>query len=356
MTNKNAPYRPGLAAIAAVLALSSTPVIAQVALPADPAAPAPAAPAPAPAMTPAPAEPQAPVQTVQSVPATPALPDIPVNDTTSAKAPAHTTVARTEAPSAPRRSAVTEQRPAAPAPAAKVAEPNVAPIVTPAPERAAPPTSERQITPTDTARTTTPENAAPATVARDGADGSNYAGWAVLGGGLLLVAGGAAFALSRRPKRRDEVVEYDTADAVAVHPAPLPAAPAMAMREPRHDLVPPRAAPASVVASTAMKQRQPQPVALDRDYAEMPADDRRTALEAMVAEAPSDANPFHSRRNRLRRASFLLRTGQAAPRQGEYVVTEDRVPEAAAASTDRWSEMRFQGRQKTNISWRPARR
>jgi len=63
MIKNTIPHRSGLAAIAAVLALSSTPVFAQIALPADPVA---SAPAPASPMTPAapPVAAQAPVAQV----------------------------------------------------------------------------------------------------------------------------------------------------------------------------------------------------------------------------------------------------------------------------------------------------
>ncbi|HEX7874927.1 MAG TPA: hypothetical protein VF475_18590 [Sphingobium sp.] len=192
--------------------------------------------------------------------------------------------------------------------------------------------------------TATPAPAEPQVSAQQPAapDGANYANWILLGGGLLLVGGGAAFALTRRPKRRAETDTYVTTDADArvVAAAPI-VVPERALSRPVHDPVPQRPVSASQV------QRTVQPAVWQ------PVGDRRAALEAMIAEQPSEANPFHARRNRLRRADFLLRTGQAGPRQGEYRVTEERQPEPVGA-TDRWSEMRFRGKENTRVSWKPV--
>ncbi|MFT3967788.1 MAG: hypothetical protein QM690_18095 [Sphingobium sp.] len=352
MIEKNAPYHPGLAAIAAVLALSATPVIAQVTLPADPAPASPVAASPAAPSVPAPAAaapaPAAPIQTVQSVPVTPKLPDIAVPET---NAPRAATAARTTARAAesalaeptrsPARSAEASPRAATPAP---MAERQAAPAPAAAPAMA----------PAESAATEAPSPAvaAPPAETRASSEDMGYAGWMLLGGGLLLVAGGAAFALSRRPKRREEADGHVAAWAsmapspVAAGTASAAAAPAQTVtRAPVHDPVPPRRA---VMA--------PHRIAQTAGHGELAPDQRKAVLEAMVAEAPSEANPFHSRRNRLRRADFLLRTGQAEPRHGEYVVREERQPEMAGAQADRWSEMRFQGRQKTSVNWKPARR
>ncbi|HEX7857104.1 MAG TPA: hypothetical protein VF503_25765 [Sphingobium sp.] len=352
MIDKNASYRPGLAAIAAVLALSSTPVMAQVALPADPAETiAPAAPAAVPA---APVQ-VAPVQTVQTVPATPSLPDIAVPEA----APKASNVAtRNRTPERSGRStrsvaarATAEPRTASPAstpehmpvaigPTAPVSHP----IVTPA-ESVVPEQAEPAPVAISTSARTTPE--------------TDYAGWALLGGGLLLVAGGAVFALSRGSRRSPVRDGYGAADEdlFTVTPAPiLPTAPMIArpvMGQPSHDRVPER--DAAPVAATSVELRKVRPVAMNHDYAELAPSDRSAVLEAMVAEAPSEANPFRSRRNRLRRADFLLRTGQVTPRQGASGATEERELEPVGVR-DRWSEMRFQGIQKTRISWKSARR
>lgn len=331
MIKNTNPHRPGLTAIAVVMALSSTSALAQVTLPADPAAPAlPSVTSAAPAVQ-APAAP-APVQTVQSIPATPVLPDLPVDAAAPApKAAApvsHRMATRAETPKV---SPPAEARavPAAPAAIADAAPAPVQPAVTPVDAAPAPMATTPVVTPVETA----------APMPANDTGNPDYAAWALLGGGTFLVMSGAAFALTRRPKRRDEEAAYraDEASAtvaiVAVHPAPLPAA-----------MVREKVAPAPVRAEPA----------LTRDYADATPDARRNALEALVAEAPSEANPFHSRRNRLRRADFLLRTGQAEPRQGEYAVTEESAA-ATAAQKDRWSEMRFQGGQKARINWRPFR-
>ncbi len=72
----------------------------------------------------------------------------------------------------------------------------------------------------------------------------------------------------------------------------------------------------------------------------------------MIAEEPSEANPFHSRRNRLRRADFLLRTGQVADSD---VVTAPRTQQEPSIVSDRWSESRFGTRQNARVSWKPSR-
>lgn len=327
MIDTTTPYRPGLAAIAAVLALSSTPLMAQVALPDAPADPAASAPAPVAPAAPVQAAPvQAPVQTVQSVPVTPKLPDIAVPaESAAASAPAPR-AERPAARTAVKVSAPVERVAAAPAPAA------AKPV---APKMSSETVSPAQIDPV----TPAPVSATKVQPATSGGmdDAMGYAGWVLLGGGLLLVAGGATFAMTRRPKRRDEVYA-DTDDMVttsAVTPVPT-FAPVAA--------TPFVAEPVAPVAAPVVRQ----PVAAREVVADLPLDDRRAALEAMVAEAPSEANPFHSRRNRLRRADYLLRTGQVQP--------EAAVAEETAPARDRWSEMSFGGKRASRFSWKPATR
>ncbi|HEX7822902.1 MAG TPA: hypothetical protein VF463_20075 [Sphingobium sp.] len=166
-------------------------------------------------------------------------------------------------------------------------------------------------------------------------DNMGYAGWVLLGGGLLIVAGGAAFAMTRRPKRREEVAAY------SVPVAPILPAPPMA-RQPETFTAPHVGREEPHRASIA----SPGPTAHGGIH-----EDRHAVLEALVAEAPSQANPFHSRRNRLRRADFLLRTGQV---QEQTSANMRHAYEEPTLVSDRWSEMRMGGKQNARVSWKPA--
>lgn len=179
-----------------------------------------------------------------------------------------------------------------------------------------------------------PVAAAPAertTVQPASASGMDYAGWVLLGGGLLLVGGGAAFAMSRKPRRRSEAY---TAPEQTVSVEPVAAAPA----------------PFAPVSPEPVGVRAP--VTARHDPVVMRGDTHQAALEALIAEAPSAANPFHSRRNRLRRANFLLRTGQATPTG----MADTATTQEAVTQRDRWTEMSFGGQRAARVSWRPATR
>jgi hypothetical protein len=339
------PYRPGLAAIAAVLALSSTPLLAQVALPdvsaRDTSPPVTAAPVPV-----ASAPVQAPVQTVQSLPPTaPALPNIAVDDT-----PATVTRAAPVERSAPRTAVRAPVREVAPLQRATPPQPT--PASQPAVARQAN-TVHREaadirsdVNAMRAGASNEPVATTPISEQRASAS-MDYASLALLGGGLLLVAGGVTFAMSRKPKRREQV--YDEVLDASVGPVATPFVPSVTS-PPMTPVV------AEPVAPVIAHVREPAPVrqpafAAER-HRDVPVDERHAALEAMIAEAPSEANPFHSRRNRLRRADFLLRTGQVQP---------DSVPvaarnEEAMPARDRWSEMSFGGKRATRVNWRPATR
>lgn len=301
----------------------------------------------------APAQPAttAPVQTVQSLPPTaPPLPDIAVDESAAPAPRAERTPVRSAA-----RSAAVKATSAAPTAARITAAKQAAASEAPAPVAERTPA---EAVPPPMAQV--PPVAAPAPVAQvaqvtpaASSDGMDYAGWALIGGGLLLVAGGAAFALRRRPRRDEEAYDeiYAASEPVEVVPAaPVPLTPAMATRpavaEPKLTVedpvveTPRRAAP-------VMEQVQRRPVA-----APVAIDDRRAALEAMIAEAPSEANPFHSRRNRLRRADFLLRTGQARPEE-VLAPAPATAAEAAAPARDRWTEMSFGSKRASRINWKP---
>ena len=337
MIDINTLHRPGLSAIAAFLALSSTPLIAQIALPADPAA----APPVAATMAAPPAPTTAPVATVQSVPETPRLPDIAATETAAAPAtveraarePATQRQARI-APAAKPASTGNVAREAA-APAERAGAAPSAPTMNSDAARAGM-TADQAMADRTAPAAAAPESSAPV-AERQADNGTGPAGWALLGGGLLLVLGGAAFALRRRPARDVENNDYaaveDGVNSFATVPA---AAPAPAMN----------AAPSSRAPVAQPAMVAPRASA---------SGDHHDVLEAMVAEAPSEANPFRSRRNRLRRAEFLLRTGQAEARQADYGSLAQSQTQGASTRSDRWSEMRFPGEQKARVSWKPVR-
>lgn len=102
---------------------------------------------------------------------------------------------------------------------------------------------------------------------------------ALAGGGVLLLGLGGLALLKRR---RDDALE-SVGDVVAMAPLAMPTTDG--------DLIRP-----SVAAGTASS---PAPALMQED-----------ALEAMIAASPSAANPFTTRKNRLRRAQFLLRESQ----------------------------------------------
>ncbi|MFC3697849.1 hypothetical protein ACFOOJ_10395 [Sphingobium xenophagum] len=296
MTEHTSPIRPARAAIAAVLALSATPLLAQEIAP----------------------PPVAPTVTVPATPSAPAVAPV-------AAAPATPTFA----PSAPVVQAtpsVEERR------AAAIAAAEAEAAATPAPRRAAPRSVERaaapvapaamaqsaaQSTPAVASPTVTPAPAAPIVapepmaqapaepvVAEQPARTDNALLFA-MGGVALLLAGLGGAALMRRRRPADAVV-----DDQAVAPAP------MAQPMPVAATMPVEAAPEPV---------RPAPVAPRTAYtpAASATDEERT-IAAMVAAPPSAENPFLTHAKRLRRARFLLAERQAietppAPRAADPV-------------------------------------
>lgn len=343
------PYRPGLTAIAAVLALSSTPVIAQAVLP-DAAAPTTT-------MSPPVAVPEAvtaPAQTVQSLPpAAPTLPDIAVTDASAAPitarpAPRSHMVNAKTTPKLESRAASPSQNVTS-----NAADPVAAQAtITPAPVPQASNVLLRAVTPAPVTPSTQPTVRAQSRADANALDGMGYAGWVMLGGGLLIVAGGAAFALGRRPKRHVDSVSYATplmgvvtgvGDRMA-EPHPVVVAAPVAAHVPQ----------VKAHRSTAGAQSQGPIPEKNQGHANNANEGHRAILEVMVAEMPSEANPFHSRRNRLRRADFLLRTGQAQPQKPSFGAWQSH--EELALVLDRWSEMSFSGKQKARVNWSSARR
>ncbi len=302
--------RPARAAIAAVLAFSATPLFAQdVAPPAMvPTAPAPAVSAPVPVapMTSAPAPVMAaPAPVVQAVPTVEERRAAAIAQSEAEAAPqAAQRPARTErAQAAPvrerapvaARAAVPEESTPAPVAATPVA---VAPAPVPAPVEAAP---------------------APAVVppaAPQAADGNGDAlGWGLAGGALLLVGIAGTMAMRRRKRvsPADEAVVAQTT------------------------YVPPVAAPEAAMPLMAAPAARPLAQAAPHG-----------SIEQMVAAQPSAANPFLTRRNRLRRAEFLAR-------QSEKRIVPSPVAMAPDEREDR-SQMVYRfGKDQPRTRWVPAK-
>ncbi|HEX7782464.1 MAG TPA: hypothetical protein VF509_06630 [Sphingobium sp.] len=354
MTKHLTPTRPALAAIAAVLAFGSTTAFAQEAQPqvtppaAAPAAPVmqPSAPMPQVAAPEAAAPATAPV--VQAPPAAPAA---------SAQAPLFKAQSPVVQPTPPRpvMAAPAPEADAAPAQeevapkaarervtartgtpeAASSASSAKAPVATPTSD-ATPVTSAPSAAPVsmaDTVPTPAPAAVAPAPVQPADNGMSDEAKFAIGAGVTAILAAGAAFALRRRKG------SYEDAAPVTYEPvgAPAPIAPTLS-QEPSVKVRPVR----EPVMATATSVESPyvQPAYADDEHVRPAAHAAApsTSLEAMVAESPSAANPFLTRRNRLRRATFLLNQAEtgnhaaparqekpvAAP-QGEMVTKEVRA-------------------------------
>jgi resuscitation-promoting factor RpfA len=302
MTTTSTLYaRTGASAIAAALALSSTPLIAQE---------APASTQPVPILTPPPPT------TSNSTPApittdTVTTPDTSTTDTTVAStARTRRTVTRARATAAAppaqavhrsitRQTAHVAATGAPAAAAAKAATPVAAPP-------ASPPTVQASPTPRPAQRATTsvPSN-----------ETALEFGAGVL---ALIVLGGLAWGLSRR-RRRDEFVED------RYGPAYEPAAEAQAV-EPLNEPTIEHEQPA-IVAPSAFAWGNEQDAANASDD----GSDRR-AGESWVERAyrgPSPANPSASLRNRLRRAAFFdKREREVAAGEAKAVDTDAGLPEA----------------------------
>lgn len=312
-----------LPAIAAALALSSTPVFAQE-TPAQPTPPTatttttdPVSTSPAPVLdTTTPATTDTTVTTTSTAPAAKAKPR---HVATAAKPVAtHTvaqkTVTRTTHAAAPAAAAPVAAAPAAPAPA----QPAVKPIV------------DTSAAPPPPAQTTTakPSGGMDETTAME-----------VGGGALALIALGAgAWALSRRRRDTDEVIYEDTYEPEADHVAHEPEMAAVAEPEPvaedmpRHDPVeqPNIVAP----APSAFAWGKPDPAT----QADDDGSDRQPG-ETWVERAyrgPSPANPSVSLKTRLRRAAFFdKRERDVAAGVAEPVDTDAGLPDAMVEEQER---------------------
>ena len=298
MMTRQLNHRLATTAIAAVLAFSSTPLLAQDTQPVtEPVAETPVTATPDP-LAPAPVPAEAPSATEATTDATPESVMIAAEPAPAATA---TPVARraTTSGRSVNRVARTSAPAASPA-AAPVAAPAEAPMATPVestlPEPvAADPFAEPPVAAPEPADTTISDDVLP------------IAGAAGLG---ILALAGAGMALRRRKRRREEEAEWEVTEAEA---------------EPVYAQEPaPVVRPAPVMQPEPVFARQPAPmhdrVPTDAPVTALPAgfDISRFGRHVQAAyRGPTPDNPSLSLKNRLRRAAFFdqqeRRTGATAP-------------------------------------------
>jgi len=326
MTNHTHFSRPAIAAIAAVLALSTAPAMAQPAsdepvvepsLPPVAAEPAPAPEAAAPAQ-PAPVPIAPPAEVVQSVPASQPEAAAPVMPTP--RAPVQT------------RSSPAVAVPAQPSPAKEVlARPVAAPVTAPVSE------STADVAATQAAPLTQPS--------ATNADVDNAALWALGAGGLLLVGGLGAVAFSRSRRQ------------------PVP--PRVRRTESTFSKTSPVVVPA-VAAEAAIAVPEPIVVNTKTTHSRVnAANSGLPELEKMVAAKPSAENPFLTRSKRMRRAKFLVEHGEPqrasqpathAAKEMKQEVKPKTAPKPAAKSANGKSNATysFGGKATARTNWKPA--
>ena len=277
-------------AIAAVLALSTTPALAQEAVPAASAPVAAEPPAPSIVASPAPE-----LRSERTVVSEPVIQTVPVVVPTLEPAVAATPVARASSAArttAPRSAA----RTAASAPAAAVAAPLAEAI---APVTVAPVAEVAPIIP-QSELTATP-------VSEPASDNT------LLFGGLLAALGlGGAFALTGRRKR--DVAEPVVFERPVVAAPPQPASiAAVAPLKPMFAF-----APAPEIERKVERVAAPAPILTG---AVPHGEERQTLLDRMVAAAPDKANPFTSAKGRRKRARIMLQSREAAQQSNPAVGT-----------------------------------
>jgi len=326
-TTKMLQARASAAAIAAVLALSSTSAFAQDAQPAPTDATPSVVTEPAPATTTTTPDP-APVESTTT--ATPATTDSSATDATVETTTAKATTARKAARTATKAatSATKAASAATHAAAQSAAVHNAAPAAAAAAPVAATPAA-------DTAPVvdmSAPPAQAPAQPTAKPTSTNNDAALEMGGGALAILALGAgAFALARRRRHADEEVWEDeyVEPETAAEAEPMMAAPAIA---PRHDPVatydpPVRTPDRSAFAWNGTAASEERFETSDRQPGE-------TWVERAY-RGPSADNPSQSLRKRLKRAAFFdKREREAAANKAAPVEADAGLPEAAMAERE----------------------
>ena len=150
---------------------------------------------------------------------------------------------------------------------------------------------------------------------------SNGAEWVLGLGAIALVGGLGALAVRRRKPRVDDAgVEPAYVERPVAPVAPATTMAPVAVSSASQDVEDELITTSTPTHASAFNQWN------DRPAAAAYSDDPVARREAMIAERPSAANPFLTRRNRLRRANFLAR------HDGIYHGSGVEAPTAAAAT------------------------
>lgn len=315
-----------LPAIAAAMALSSTPLLAQqvptTSTPTDPVAQTP------------------PVTTPPVTDTAPASPDTSATETTTTteaapvSEPVKTTTAKTRTVARTTRTAAARPAPAPSRPAPTTTRTTVTQTATAPATPAAPPppapNSDSAVAPV------VDLSAAPANKPAQASKPSNATNemLEIGGGALALIAlGGIAYSVARRRRRQDEWHGEWTDEPEVVEEDHVAAAPVMA--EPRHDPIMHEEQPVIVGPSAFTWGQRPEATpAAERD-----SDDDRLPGESWVERAhrgPSANNPSVSLKNRLRRAAFFdKRERDVAAGIAEPVDPDAGLPEAMVEQDER---------------------
>lgn len=269
MTKANQICSPrAFAATVAALALVPVPVLALDAAPAGQTVPqVEAAPAPLPA-------PVAP--TIVSQPVIQAVPTIPPIPEEPAAVPPPAVPAQVTAPTRTARSAAAPRAATVKLPSTAAAPTASGPVPSTLPPAGTGPDAATPVAAAEPAALPVTANAAQPLPAND-----DNSGALALGGVVLVVGAGAAYALSRRRKRVDEDLS-----AAGYEPVSMPV-----------ERVP------DVSAAV------PAPRAAERQFAA--GTDRQALIESMVAAPPDAANPFTTAKARRRRAKLILQAREA---------------------------------------------
>lgn len=215
-------------------------------------------------------------------------------------------------------------------------------------QRTIAPVTEQTAAPAETVAPVTPAEQAPVTASSDTvspavpvADSTNLnpadntaLEWGLIGGSIVLLGGAGLLAMTRRRRLREE-------NDVVLHAAlrrESPVEPVLTP-EPLAEAVPARSVITPAPAAPAYAMARPVEGSAHGD------------LDAMVAAAPSAENPFRTRKNRLRRAHFLLRQGNPVASQPQRTTATEVQPQVAKRPAPVFD---FGGNMGQRRSWRPA--